>query len=368
MLQPKYMKLVEWVNDNIKSGTLKPGERLNSENELSELFSISRQTVRHAISELEREGKVERRKGSGTYVCNPLYRRKIENIKNISVVTTYVDDYIFPGIIKGMESVISEAGYTLQLAFTHNSVEKECKAIKDILSRNMSDGIIIEPTKSGIPNPNLELYKEIIEREIPTVFFNSYYPGIDIPHISLNDKKAGYIAAKHLIELSHTNIAGIFKSDDRQGHLRYSGYAGALTEAGLVLKDENVLWIDTEDLRNLSFDSRRVLKRLKGCSGCVCYNDEAAGFVERICKNNGINVPNELSLVSIDNSDIAINCEVPLTSVAHPKELLGKKAAEELIKIINSKHKKDDSTLYKSYEFEPELTVRGSTVKKQLII
>lgn len=363
MQQPKYMKLVEWVNENITSGVLRPGERLNSENELSEMFGISRQTVRHAISELEKDGKVERKKGSGTYICNTFDRKKIENIKNISVVTTYVDDYIFPRIIKGMERVISEAGYTLQIAFTHNSVEKECSVIKNILSRSMSDGLIIEPTKSGIPNPNLELYKEIIDREIPAVFFNSYYPGIDIPHISLNDKRAGYMAARHLIELSHKNIAGIFKSDDRQGHLRYSGYVEALTEAGLVLKDENVLWIDTEDLRNLSFDSKRVLKRLKGCSGCVCYNDEAASSVVRICKNHEINVPNELSIVSIDNSDIAVNCEVSLTSVAHPKELLGEKAANELIKIINSRHKKGACRLAESYEFEPRLTARRSTAK-----
>jgi GntR family transcriptional regulator, arabinose operon transcriptional repressor len=351
--QPKYKKLVEWVKAQVESSKLGPGEKLNSENELTEMFQISRQTVRRAIEELEMDGIVERRQGSGTYISN-VFKRKTENTMNIAVVTTYVDDYIFPSIIKGMEEVISEAGYTLQIAFTHNSVEKEYSVIKNILDRNMADGIIVEPTKSGIPNPNVELYNEIIAKDIPTIFFNSYYPEIKLPYVVLDDKATGYKAAKHLIDAGHERIAGIFKSDDRQGHLRYAGYVQALSEEGLRLYDENVLWIDTEDLRNLSMESKRVLKRLKDCTGCVCYNDLAAQEVVKICSKHEIKIPEELSLVSIDNSDLAANCKIPLTSVSHPKIELGKMAASNLIQMIRGE------IAQASYAFSPELTERKS--------
>jgi GntR family transcriptional regulator of arabinose operon len=352
--QPKYMKIVEWVKAQVESGSVKPGEKLNSENELTEMFDISRQTVRHAISELEKEGIIEKRQGSGTYISNVFNRKRTENTMNIAVVTTYVDDYIFPSILKGMEEVISNAGYTLQIAFTHNSVEKEYSVLKNILDRNMADGIIVEPTKSGIPNPNVELYNEIIKQDIPTIFFNSYYPEINLPHVVLDDKAAGYKATKYLVEAGHTRISAIFKSDDRQGHLRYAGYVEALSEAGLRLFDENVLWIDTEDLRNLSFESKRVIKRLKDSTSCVCYNDEVAQAVVKICGKHEINVPDDLSIVSIDNSDIAANCEVPLTSVAHPMIKLGKMAATNLIGMIKGEIQEA------SYEFIPELTERKS--------
>ncbi|OYO51519.1 GntR family transcriptional regulator of arabinose operon [Lachnotalea glycerini] len=351
--QPKYKKLVEWVKAQVESSKLGPGEKLNSENELTEMFQISRQTVRRAIEELEMDGIVERRQGSGTYISN-VFKRKTENTMNIAVITTYVDDYIFPSIIKGMEEVISDAGYTLQIAFTHNSVEKEYSVIKNILDRNMADGIIVEPTKSGIPNPNVELYNEIIAKDIPTIFFNSYYPEIKLPYVVLDDKATGYKAAKHLIDAGHERIAGIFKSDDRQGHLRYAGYVQALSEEGLRLYDENVLWIDTEDLRNLSMESKRVLKRLKDCTGCVCYNDLAAQEVVKICSKHEIKIPEELSLVSIDNSDLAANCKIPLTSVSHPKIELGKMAASNLIQMIRGE------IAQASYAFSPELTERKS--------
>lgn len=351
--QPKYKAIVDWVKALIEDGTIQPGEKLNSENELASLFQMSRQTVRHAISELEKEQIIERRQGSGTYISN-VFKRKETHTMNLAVITTYVDDYIFPSIIKGMEEVISEAGYTLQIAFTHNSVEKEGNVIRNILERNMADGIIIEPTKSAIPNPNVALYHEIMQSKIPTIFFNSYYPEINLPYVALDDKETGYVATKHLIESGHKRIAGIFKSDDRQGHLRYAGYVKALTESGLRLYDENVLWIDTEDLRNLSQEPRRVLKRLKESTGCVCYNDLAAQEVVKICSKHDIDIPGDLSLVSIDNSDIARNSKVPLTSVAHPKTELGKMAAAHLIEMIRTKKS------VASYEFKPELTTRKS--------
>jgi GntR family transcriptional regulator of arabinose operon len=354
--QPKYMKLVEWVKAQVESGEINPGEKLNSENELTEMFQISRQTVRRAIDELEEEGIIERRQGSGTYISN-VFKRKTDHTMNIAVVTTYVDDYIFPSIIKGMEQVISDAGYTLQIAFTHNSVEKEYSVIKNILDRNMADGIIIEPTKSGIPNPNVELYNKIIAKDIPTIFFNSYYPEINLPYVVLDDKETGYKAARYLIDAGHIRIAGIFKSDDKQGHLRYAGYVKALTEAGLRLYDENVLWIDTEDLRSLSMEAKRVLKRLKDCTGCVCYNDLAAQELVKICSKHEIRIPEDLSIVSIDNSDIAANCKVPLTSLSHPKTELGKMAASNLIKMIRGEISQA------SYEFNPELTERKSVKK-----
>ena len=52
----KYQQVIDWINQNIDNGTLKPGERIPSENELCEQFGLSRQTVRHAIAMLSSEG------------------------------------------------------------------------------------------------------------------------------------------------------------------------------------------------------------------------------------------------------------------------------------------------------------------------
>lgn len=353
---PKYVELVNWVKEKVEAKELKSGDKLYSENELSSMFSMSRQTVRHGISKLEQEGIVERIQGSGTYICNKF---KYDNPKtlNIAVVTTYVDRYIFPNVIKEMEKVISGAGYFTQIAFTYNTLERESSILQTFLNNNIVDGIIVEPTKSGIPNPNIELYHEIIDRKIPTIFINSYYPNLDLPHVAMDDTKAGLIAVNHLIELGHTNIAGIFKADDRQGHFRYSGYVNGLLNAGLKIHDDNIVWIDTEDTNHMEDNEQRILKRLKGCTGCVCYNDEVAVSVVEICKKNNISIPEQLSIVSIDDSDMAARCDVPLTSVAYPITELGKKSAQNLLYLI------EDDRFDANYDFTPTLTIRNSVKK-----
>ena len=71
---------------------------------------------------------------------------------------TCVDTYIFPSIIKGIESVLTPEGCTMQIVMTHNAVEKERMLLKEFIRIRSVDGIIAETVKSGLPNPNLKLY------------------------------------------------------------------------------------------------------------------------------------------------------------------------------------------------------------------
>ena len=92
------------------------------------------------------------------------------------------------------------------------------------------------------------------------MFVNSYYKELDIPHVSMDDQKAGYLAAKHLTECGHSRIGGIFKADDGQGHLRYAGYTDALMEQDIRIRGDQVIWIDSEELRVHGGGERQVFK------------------------------------------------------------------------------------------------------------
>ena len=300
---PKYLRLANLIKEKIESNELKNGEKLYSENQLSLMFSMSRQTVRRGVDILEQEGLVERIQGSGTYIKYS----KVERAKtlNIAVVTTYVDRYIFPNIIREIEKVVSKAGFFTQITFTYNTIEREASILQSFLDNNVVDGIIMEPTKSGLPNPNINLYEELKRRGIPIIFINCYYPNLDLPHVSMDDKQAGLLAVKYLIKAGHTNIGGIFKADDRQGHFRYTGLIKGMLDEGLKINEKNIIWIDTEDINNMEQNEDRILTRLRGCTGCVCYNDEVAVPVVRMCNKHNIHIPEQLSIVSIDDSDLA---------------------------------------------------------------
>ena len=234
----KYQKIIDWITECIDDGTLKPGEKLPSENELCERFGLSRQTVRHAISKLAEDGLLESRRGSGTYLVD---QRAEEGDKNvIAVVTTYVDDYIFPSTIRGIESTLSDKGYSMQLSVSDNTVGKERQILTDLLNRSDVAGIIMEPVKSALPNPNMELYKRLRDRNVKVLFINSFYPELDMPHVSLNDSECAYRAVKALINLGHRDIGCVLKLDDGQGRERYRGYLKAITEAGVPFSYDHV--------------------------------------------------------------------------------------------------------------------------------
>ena len=116
IMETKYQNLINYIQEQISDGQLGPGEKVPSENQLSEQFHISRQTVRKAIGTLEEDGLVQRIRGSGTYVSFDR-RKNLEHRNSIAVVTTYVDSYIFPRILQGMQNTLFESGFSVQIYF-----------------------------------------------------------------------------------------------------------------------------------------------------------------------------------------------------------------------------------------------------------
>ena len=106
----KFEKIVTWIQEEVRSGRMVSGEKLPSEQELSEQFQVSRQTVRRALEELVKENIVESRRGSGSYICEDAgmllgntERRADHEEKRIAVMLTYIDTYIFPIIVREIE-------------------------------------------------------------------------------------------------------------------------------------------------------------------------------------------------------------------------------------------------------------------------
>lgn len=355
----KYEEITNWIRGRIENGELKDGYKLDSESSLVSRFSVSRQTVRHALSILVGEGLLEKRRGSGTYVKLPVSMDKDRRpkTKRIAVMTTYVNDYIFAPIIQSIESVFSNTDYTMHLSFTSNSIEKERELLQGFIKNENIDALIAEPTKSSLPCLNIELYKELQRKGVPVLQINSYYPDLKATHVSMNDKLAGKLATQYLIEQGHRKIAGIFKSDDGQGGRRYLGYLEAHVENEIPIKENRISWIDTEDIRGSLEAFSGVLKRMEGCTACVCYNDEVADKLLSLCGVYNISVPEKLSVVGIDNSNIAKRTEPMLSSVNNPIDDVGKMAAYGILSLLNGEKPE------MSMELDPNMVVRNSVRK-----
>jgi GntR family transcriptional regulator of arabinose operon len=359
-MKPKYQVIIDDIKSNILSGSYKVGEQIPTELALQESYNVSRQTVRKAILELSNEGFLRSEKGSGTYVSHQ-YRSKSNgggSKKTIGVITTYISDYIFPSIIRGIEGRLNEDNYSLLLASTNNDMAQEKKALEMMLSYGV-DGLIIEPTKSNLYNPNIAYYLSFKEQDVPFVMINAYYEELDVPFFCLDDVQSSYLATKELIQNGHTQIGIIAKMDDMQGKYRMKGYIKALGEAKLRFLPEHVLSFDTASKLDLSKNLEIFLNDQRDeLTALVCYNDEVGLEVVNGCKNLNIAIPDELSIIGQDNSYIAKNANIKLTTLTHPQEQMGRDAADWIIKSLQGKKDLPNQTYYQP------ILIAGETVKE----
>ncbi|MCY8613633.1 GntR family transcriptional regulator [Bacillus haynesii] len=359
---PKYSMVKNKIKSWIYEGKVKPGEKIHSENELMKIFNVSRHTIRQAIGDLVHEGLLYREQGSGTYCSHRLQlsEKGRERNKMIGVIATYLSDYIFPSIIRGIESSLSSAGYTLVVASTNNDIEKEKQCLVNMLDKKI-DGLIVEPTKTGSFNPNLNYYLTLEQHHIPYLMINQFYQELNPPHFILDDEHGGFIATEHLIKLGHEKLFGFFKQDDMQGVNRMKGFIRAFRENGLSFYPEMVVTYTTENKKEKTIaEARKRLSSTDRPTAIFCYNDEIALMVLDVVREFGLKVPEDISIVGYDDSHLSEASEVKLTSVTHPKMKMGIEAAKWMIAKVEGRNtdQLEHSTVYK-----PELIVRHSTAK-----
>lgn len=355
--QAKYVQVMQQIKDEIVNGYRKPGQRISSENELCRDFQVSRQTVRQALGLLEEEGLLERRRGSGTYVHGipPANRPKS---MCVGLISSWLESYIFPQQTRGIERVLSENGYALQLGLNCHKLETEEKLIRSMIAQGV-DGILLEPVKSALPGINEDCYNLLERMHMPVILMNTRIPGKDIPCVALDDRKGGYIATQHLIAMGHRSIAGIFNLNDYQGHLRYAGFMDAMRDNGLLCNEDKILWYSSGTHAMLFGGStdQAILQLFHGCTAVVCFNDEIALDLLELLRRQGIRVPEDMSVMGYDNSSQSARSTPALSTITHPGSHLGEMAAQQLLRLI------ENPACEAGYLFEPELVTRASVRK-----
>ena len=146
-----------------------------------------------------------------------------------------------------------------------------------------------------------------------------------------------------------------------QGLERYRGFAECLSDNGLRLDDERIQWYSTKDMDSL-FTRKGIgslERRFNGCTAIITYNDEIAASFSQAFTARGYKIPDDFSLVSFDNASLNDFQTLSLCTADHPKFELGKRAARNLLRMM------EDPEWYNnnySYRF-PVSIVSGNSIK-----
>jgi len=349
----KYLQLANILTEKIHNGTYPEGEKIPTELELADSFGVSRQTVRLALAVLVEKGLLVKKQGSGNRVAQS---GQAPGSWKIAIIASHIDDYIFPGILQDIQTVLTQNNFSSQVIATHNKVSLEREALQFVLDHPFA-GVLAEGVKTALPNPNLALYRRLIKANIPLVFFHGGYAELENTVCVTDDNyTGGYQLTRYLILKGHIRIGGVFNCDDMQGRQRYQGFVTALQDAGLPIPDDKLLWFSTEDrhsildCHDMSLLNNYVENRLTGCTALVVYNDEIAYHIISLLKTAGYDVPDRLSVVSFDNSYYCRLSSVPITSLSHGSEKIGIVAANKLLRIVGGKEARSVAIPWKLIE------------------
>ncbi|MDE7242362.1 MAG: GntR family transcriptional regulator, partial [Oscillospiraceae bacterium] len=186
----KYQIVADALRSHIQVGKYAAADILPSEFAIAQEYQVSRQTVRRALSILAQDGLIETRQGSGSHIVRTAPASA--NRHSVAVIVTYISDYVFPGILREIEDVLSQQECTFIIYATRNQIANERKILGRLLEQPV-DGIIVEATKSALPNPNLDLYRKLMANGTPLVFIHGYYADLPEPHCVLDDNYEGCV-------------------------------------------------------------------------------------------------------------------------------------------------------------------------------
>ncbi|MCX7795182.1 MAG: LacI family transcriptional regulator [bacterium] len=324
--------------------------------DVAKLAGVSPSTVSRAlngfpgISEKTRQKVIEAAKRLN---YKPNYRGQIlttRSTRNIGLLITDITNPFFPELVRGAEETASEVGYTILLGNTSESVEKETNYL-DFFSRGPVDGVII--SASRIPNEHII---DLAEEGLPIVVINRILEHPKISYVSTDMERGGYLATKHLIELGHTKIAFVNgPGHSEAAERRLSGYKKALEEAK-IRYNSNLVSSNVPVAESGYKETLRLLTAKNPPTAIFTYNDLMAFGVMKAVKDLGINIPDNLSIVGFDDIFFSSFTDPPLTTIRQPKEELGKRAVELLLKLMKEERQ--------GILLEPELIIRNTTARR----
>jgi len=329
-------------------------DRLNiSKNSVSQALSgkpgvseATRLLVQKAAEELGYQYPMNRKKESTE-------KSELRNIALIASDYAFSLKSFFGEIYLSVEREIRNRGMNLFIE-SIDSYSKENLILPSLLTNQEIDGILI------LSHISTEYITKIINTEIPTVLIDHHSPYLHADSIIINNRFGAYTAVEHLIRLGHREIAFVgdvhFSPSYQE---RLEGYLLALQTYGITPNERHIF----TEAKETQSDMASIFEALETPpSAWFCVNDGLGFFILSVLQQNGVKVPEEVSVCNFDNGQLSQIATPRITTMNIDLKYYGKKAVEQLSWRMENRNEPICEILLPS-----SLIVRESTgEKKQL--
>lgn len=332
---PKYQVVFDALRREIESGRLPTGARVPSEAELVTRFGASRITVGRAVRDLQSQGLVERRIGSGTYVRPPARPASSECTFGV-LVPDLPDIEIFEPLVQGLLSAV-EAGPHAFLwgggdAPGIGRAAGAWARVQQYIARRV-DGVFFAPLE-GVPpddTTNVRIVTALDAAGIPVVLLDrSVYPypkrgPYDL--VGIDNRRVGFAITAHLLSAGARRVAFLGPATGVSTiAARRAGYREAIDvhQADPILVHQPVPAPADRDALAAYLDANAP-------DAIVCGHDRAAAQLMHALLGLGRRIPHDIRLGGVDDVEYAAWLPVPLTTIRQPVQQIGEAALAAML-------------------------------------
>lgn len=307
---------------------------------------------------------------NGKYGVNPLTRDEILRIAEemnyspnaiarglvkrqthtVGLIIPDITNPFFPEVARGAEDMLEKSGYSVFLCNSNWEKKRENKYINLLIEKRV-DGLIIAPSASAVTESDRKQFERL-----PVVLMSGVQSGIGIDSVVLNNVKGGYIAGKYLLEKGRRNLCFLGGAEDSFSvKERYEGFMKSVEEFGSGIISSDM--VKFGDYREKS--GYRIMKDLisekKIPDAVFASNDLIALGALQAISEEGLRIPEDISVVGFDNIATASFRGVELTTVENPKYRMGELAVKILLDRIENP---ESNSSKERVVLDPELIIR----------
>jgi len=251
----------------------------------------------------------------------------------IGLIVADISNPFFGQLARVIEDEAAKYNYTVVFGSSDESCVKSASLMKTLVNRQV-DGLIITPTEGC-----QEYIISLINKEIPIVLMDRYYPDLQVNHVILDNYMATYSAVNHILSKGYRDVSLIvYKSNLIHMQERVRGFKDAMKEKGL----EDSAFVEEIGYNHIKYDMELIIEKIvkKKTKYAMLFVTNALSIngLYEIRKYN-VKIPNELGIIGFDGHEAFDFFQPPLTFIEQPLEKMGKESVKILMEQIKGSKK-----------------------------
>ncbi len=249
----------------------------------------------------------------------------------IGVLVNDVSAPFFGTMVKAINIIASEQGKQLLIGCGYHDARAEKSAI-DLLINSRCESLVVH--SKGLSDEELVC----LAKEIPgMVIINRVVPEIAARCIALDNHQGSYMATEYLISHGHKKIAYICSNHDiDDAHDRLSGYLSALRDNDIEPKDEYIEYGEPDELGGEEAMMNLMAKNTD-ITAIATYNDYMAAGCLALLQENGVHIPEDMSVIGFDDGHLARFIYPRLTTIRYPIQVMADEAVKLALQLAINK-------------------------------